>query len=366
MRKTQLTLALMLLLGLSLFSSCKNDNKVKPEADFATLQQNALNDFVDVLAMPLYADFEQKASDLKAAVHQLADSPTLANQLAARQAWKDTRTLWEQGEGFLIGPVEDDNYDPYLDTWPTDFHAMENLLNSSTPLTVQQLEGYDSTNETQLSLRGFHPLEFLLWGTSGNRDTVYTTREKEYMVALVDDIYNNVAALNQDWLVTGGNFGQEIKQAGESGSRYQSRKDALKSIASALSDICGEVGEGKMVDPFLPHPDSTQTESPYSHNSLIDFKNNIQGAYNVYLCQFNGRTGASLSDIVSANNKLLDADIKQKFVTALGTFSGFNTTFEKAIYMQPSQVQTTINSIKALKGALDNELMPYLEKYIKD
>lgn len=348
------------------FYGCKTNDNVQPKADFNTLQEQTLSDFVNQFAIPVYTQFKTAATGLQSAVHALANNPTAANQQAARDAWKSVRAIWEQSEGFLIGPVEDDNYDPYMDTWPTDYNAMENLLNSSTPLTVQQLEGYDGNNEAQLTLRGFHPLEFLLWGTSGNRDANYSQREKEYMVALADDIFNNVSALDSSWAPSGGNFGQEIINAGKSGSRYTSRKDALKAIAAALSDICGEVGEGKMLTPFLPQPDSTQTESPYSHNSLIDFENNIRGAYNVYRCSYNGQSGTSLSDIVATNNKTLDATIKQKFTAAINSFSGITTTFERAIYTQPSQVQNTINAINSLKETVDDQLQTYLDQYIKD
>lgn len=366
MKKKILILSLGLAMASTGFYSCKSDNSVQPQTDFDTLQQQALNSFVTDFALPVYTQFKVEATTLKNVVHALASNPTVANQLAARTAWKNVRSVWEQSEGFLIGPVEDDNYDPYMDTWPTDYNAMEDLLNSSTPLTVQQLEGYDGDNEAQLTLRGFHPLEFLLWGTSGNRDVNYTLREKEYMVALADDIYNNVTALDSSWQPAAGNFGEEITNAGKSGSRYSSRKDALKAIAAALSDICGEVGEGKMMDPFLPQPDSTQTESPYSHNSLIDFKNNITGAFNVYRCSFDGKSGTSLSDLVAANNKTLDATIQQKFTVAINSFSGFTTTFESAIYTQSSQVQNTINAINSLKETLDDQLTPYLDQYIKD
>ncbi|HET8573773.1 MAG TPA: imelysin family protein [Edaphocola sp.] len=354
-------------LGLSVavtgFYSCDKNDETKPQTDFVTLQQNTLNDFVDIVAIPGYARFTQEATALKIAVHALAASPTVANQTAARNAWKAVREIWEHSEGFLIGPVEDNNYDPYMDTWPTDVNSMEALLNGSTPLTVQQLEGYDNADDAaQLALRGFHPLEFLLW----QPDVNYDSREIDYMTALADDIYNNVVALQDSWSPSAGNFGQELKNAGQSGSRYTSKKDALLAIAGALTDICGEVGEGKMVDPFLPQPDSANTESPYSHNSLIDFQNNIRGAYDVYRCQFAGQSGISLSDLVAANNKTLDARIKQQFQAAINSFSGFNTTFEQAIYTQSSQVQNTIDAIQSLEETLNTDLTQYLQQYIKN
>jgi len=363
---TALALGTIILTG-SLIGCTKKDNNDKPSTDFETMQANALNDFVNIVGNPVYAQFKLEAGHLKEAVHTLAGNPTVANQTAAKNAWRAVRVTWEQSEGFLIGPVEDDNYDPYMDTWPTDHNAMQALLNSSTPLTVEQLEGYDNPdNETQLTLRGFHPLEFLLWGASGNRDANYTQREKEYMTALADDIYNNVSNLQQSWLPSGGDFAREITDAGQSNSRYTSKKDILKALASVLSDICSEVGESKMLNPYAPQPDSTITESPYSHNSIIDFRNNIIGAYQVYTCSYNDQKGTSLSDIVAANNKTLDAEIKQKFTTALNSFDGITTTYEQAVYTQRSQIQNTLNALAALKETLDNKLIPYFDQYIKD
>lgn len=363
MKKHFLIAALGLSVAVTGFYSCDKNNDTDPQTDFVTLQQNTLSDFVDIVAIPGYDKFTLEATTLKTAVHTLAANPTVANQTAARNAWKAIREIWEHSEGFLIGPVEDNNYDPYMDTWPTDVNSMENLLNGGTPLTVQQLEGYDNADDAaQLALRGFHPLEFLLW----QPDVNYNSREIDYMTALADDIYNNVVALQASWAPASGNFGQELKNAGQSGSRYTSKKDALLAIAGALTDICGEVGEGKMVDPFLPQPDSANTESPYSHNSLIDFQNNIQGAYDVYMCKFDGKTGSSLSDLVAANNKTLDAKIKQQFQTAINSFGGFNTTFEQAIYTQSSQVQNTINAIQSLETTLSTDLTQYLQQYIKD
>src|SRR5690606_29035989 len=130
---------------------------------------------------------------------------------------------------------------------------------------------------------------------------------------------------------------------------------------AGLIVICGEVGDEKMFAPFSPFPDSTITESPYAHNSLSDFRNNIQGALNVYKCTFNNNTGKSISDLVAVNNKILDSDIKSKFAVVLSTFDGLgNTTFEQAIYTKRSQVQNILNAITALKESLENELNPHI------
>lgn len=360
--------ALLALSGAALFTAtltgCKSDSEPEPQVDFNQLKTQVLTDFVSVVGNPLYAEFKAKATALDAAVQTLAGSPTQANLETARTAWKAVRVIWEQSEGFLIGPVDYDNYDPYMDTWPTDHNAMESLLAGSQTLDVNFLAGLDDPeSETELTLRGFHPLEYLLWDVDGNRQASdFTAREKEYMVALAADVLNNVTHLQSN-----GNtfFTNELMKPATTGSRYESKHDALEALANALIDICSEVGEGKMEKPFNPG-DSTITESPYSHNSIVDFKNNIIGARNVYLCNYGNNTGKSLSDLVKVNNAALDQEIKQKFDIAINSFDGITTTFEQAIYNQRNQVQITLAALASLKGSIDGKLVPYIQQYVKD
>ncbi len=357
----KITLGLALITGL--YSCSKdNDDDNSTQLSFTELEGKVLNDFTTTVGTPLYGDFKTNAENLKNAVQTLVDNPTTANQTAAQEAWRTVRVQWEQSEGYLIGPVEDDNYDPFMDTWPTDHNAMDSLLNSSTALTLDMLSGYDDPdNESQMTLRGFHPLEYLLW----KGDINYTDREKEYMTVLAADILNNVTGLNNSWPA----FVTELTNPGTTESRYETKSDALQALANGLIDICSEVGDSKMYEPFKgkAQPDSTITESPYSHNSIADFKNNILGAQQVYICSYNGNTGKSLSDLVAANNKTLDNTIKTQFQAVLNAFDGLNnTTFEKAIYDNPNAVQNVLDALGTLKTTLDGQLIPYIQTYVKD
>ena len=71
-----------------------------------------------------------------------------------------------------------------------------------------------------------------------------------------------------------------------------------------------------MKEPFDAY-DSTITESPYSSNTLIDFKNNIIGLQNVYM-GLNG--GKGLHDLVAAKQSALDQQIQTKISAALISF----------------------------------------------
>ena len=61
---------------------------------------------------------------------------TDANLTAAQTSWKNLRNVWEQCEGYLFGPVEDNEYDPQMDTWPTDANEFDSLLSSNNALGV--------------------------------------------------------------------------------------------------------------------------------------------------------------------------------------------------------------------------------------
>ncbi|MDE1190620.1 MAG: imelysin family protein [Arachidicoccus sp.] len=351
MKKKILFITAIAIIGLS---SCSKDDNSSNE-NISDVSTQALKDFVNVLGEPLYADFVTKATALNDAVVALVANPTAANQTAAQNAWVATRVIWEQSEGFLIGPVEDDNYDPNMDTWPTDKNSIDSMLNKNPNMDDSFLDNVDD------ALKGFHPLEYYLWDF---KPETYTDAQKNYMTALAANILDNTKALEASW--TTGGYGNEIINAGQSSSSFTSKENALETIANSLIDICSEVGESKMPEPFNAQ-DSTLTESPYSHNSVADFKNNIQGAFNSYKCSYNGTTGKSLSDIVQINNKSLDNKIRQAFTNAISSFSALdNTTFELAIYNSRSAVQNIIDQIETLQTLLSNELIPYVQQYIKD
>ena len=352
---------------LGLTSCSKNDSNSAVTMTIEEAAPKALTDFVNVLGEPLYADFVIKASALNDAVIRLATNPSVENQTAAQQAWINTRVVWEQSEGFLLGPVEDDNYDPYMDTWPTDVNQMKDLLNGTSDIATLLATPTAETDEgTEYALRGFHPLEYLLWDLDPSK---YTQRDSAYMTALSKDILTQTQNLQNSWTKSGG-YANELMNPGASGSRYTSKEEALEDIALQLIAICDEVGDSKIPKPFgtsKATADSTQTESPYSHNSITDFKNNIQGAYNSYTCSYNNTSGTSLSTIVSINNGSLDIKIKTAFSNAINSFKALDgVTFEKAIYDNRPAVQGVIDNINALRTILNEELIPYIQTYVKD
>ena len=342
----------------TLFTAChKASQSPGDTTDFTTTEKQVLTDFTNNVALAGYLKLSVAASSLNASIQTLESTPTEANLQATRDNWKSMRETWEQCEGFLFGPVEDNDYDPNMDTWPTDYTQMDSLLASTNPLEVSDIQNLT------LSLRGYHPIEYIIFGDHGSRKAAdITARQKKYMISLSADLANTCNALYLSWSSAPVNFAQQVITAGSGSTKYTTRLDVYTALANGLIDICDEVGGGKMKEPF-DAKDPQLVESPYSGNSLVDFKNNIIGAQNVYL-GLNG--GKGISAIVAAKNKSLDNKLQGLFTAAINSFTNISVTYEQAIISQRVQSQQTMDAVNALKDALESELVPYIQANIKD
>jgi len=345
-----------------LFAACKKKDPepTAPAVTFTEMEQTVLNDFSSKVAVAGYSDLQTKADALYTALNNLNTSTTDANLTTARTAWKDLRTTWEQCEGFLFGPVEDNDYDPNMDTWPTDYHQMDSLLASSNSLALSDIEA------ATLSLRGFHPIEYIIFGVGGSRTAAdITARQKTYMISLATDLKNTCHALYDSW--TGaGNFADKVTKAGNGSDKYAHRQEVYLAIIGGMADICGEVGEGKMLEPFgtsVATADSNIVESPYSGNSAIDFKNNIIGLKNVYMGKSDGK---GLSYLVASKNIELDNRIQSQINAAINSFDNITVPYGQAIYTQRTQVQNTMTALGTLKATLEGDLKTFVQQYITD
>lgn len=339
------------------YSCNKADKVTNDDTDFKTTEQTVLTDFTNNAALGGYLKLSVAAGSLNTAIQTLNTTTTDANLQASREAWKSMRQTWEQCESFLFGPVEDNDYDPNMDTWPTDYTQMDSLLASNNALEVSDVQNLT------LSLRGYHPIEYIIFGDHGSRTAAQiTAAQKKYMVALSTDLLNTCNALYLSWSSAPENFAQKVITAGNGSSKYSSRQEVYLALAGGLIDICEEVGESKMKEPFDAR-DPAIVESPYSGNSTTDFKNNITGIRNVYM-GLNG--GKGLKDIVAAKNKSLDNTLQTQINAAISSFDNITVNYEQAIISQRVQVQQTMNALATLKETLENELVPFIKANILD
>jgi predicted lipoprotein len=357
-----------ILFSLVLGSCSKSSDSGSNSESFKQIESDVISDFVNKTGLPQYDSLVAAGKALNTAVTNLNSSTTDANLAIAQANWRYMRTVWERCEGFLIGPVEAYDYDPNSDTWPTDYHQMDSLLGSGNSLTESDIQNLPQT------LRGYHPIEYLIFGEGGTRTaSQLDTRKLQYLVSLSSDLLNNdVAPLQSSWTSSPANFSQAILTAGSGSATYTSRQAFFLDIVgdNGMAGICNEVGEqdedGKMYNPYI-NKDSSLTESPYSGNSLADFKNNIIGLQQVYM-GLNG--GKGLKDLVAARNAQLDNNIQTAIASAVSSFdniSGSNGEhYEEAIFDRRTQIQQTITQLNSLQSLLASDLTNFIKTYVQD
>jgi putative iron-regulated protein len=357
MKKVSMLLAATALLAVS---SCNKKDDVTSEEDFQTMKTTVLKDFTNNIALNNYSDLNKAAQSLYTSLNALNADASEANLEQARKDWKSMRAIWEQAEGFLFGPVEDNNYDPNMDTWPTDFSQMDSLLASSNALTPADI------STMPLSLRGYHPIEYIIFGADGKRSAAsITARQKTYMLSLATDLKQTCQSLYTEWSAAPTNYALEVTSAGNGSKIYAKKNEVYIALVDGMAGICEEVGTGKMAEPYTAK-DSAIVESPYSGTSMIDFKNNIIGLQNVYMGRYGSHSGKGIHDLVAAKNKSLDNTIQTQIAAAISSFDNVTVSFEQAIFTQRVQVKNVMDALATLQSTLEDDLKPFVVEFITE
>lgn len=343
------------------FSACKKSKKTEEETlaptDNSSLKKDVLSDVASNVIYGTYTDMAAKANNLYSSCVNFSNTSNATNLATAQQAWKDVRSAWEQSEGFLFGPVSVDNIDPRIDTWPVDFQRLDSVLATSNVFTATYVDGLEE------SLKGFHPIEYLLFGNGGSKTAAqFTTKEKEFLIALADNVKTLCNNAKNAWSTSqSGNYTSEYVNAGNGGI-YPTQRAAYEETIDAMAGICDEVANGKIAEPFNAE-DASLEESPFAQNSLVDFTNNMKSVQNVYLGKYIV-DGRGLEDLIKANNIAMDGAIKTKISAAITSLNNITVPFGTAIQTsggQRTQVQNAINAINDLKTYLQGDVKTYLQ-----
>ncbi len=319
-------------------------------------------DFADEVVVPTYELLASRAVALETSVAALAAAPDEAKLTAARAAWIATRSPWEQSEGFLFGPVDTFGIDPALDTWPLSETDLTAVIESSDTLTAAYVSNLPD------SQKGFHAMEYLLFGDSGARTAAsFSARELEYLHAIAGDFVTLTARLATSWSQGEGGiaaYRDLFATAGKAGnSAYPSLSSAVQEIVNGMAGICDEVANGKIADPF-DNKDPLLEESQFSHNSLLDFQDNMRSVENAYLGRVPaaGTTGRGLSEWVAARNPTLDATIKTQITAAITAIGAIPGPFSEAILDESaaSSILAAQAAIRTLQDTLEGDLSDLL------
>ncbi len=342
-------------MGVLCLSACSDSNVDTP--DEMTQKEQTLKaitiDYVENNVRKTYAAMADASIELLSLCETMqakhtAGTLATADIQAAGEAWKRARKSWELSEAFLFGPAANHNIDPHIDSWPLDKAAMDNLLTQ-----IRNGNKWSLENNGGYGLIGFHSIEYMLFelsadgNTSQVHSTNYTPEEMEYLVAVATDLCQQCVCLEACWAGTeyislekqqilqdadldyGENYGWEMMNAGQAGSRFKTYQEAVEEIIQGCIDIADEVGNTKIGRPHIGSSDADKNyiESPYSLNSIEDFIDNIYSIRNSYLGT--GNASVSISAYVKSVSPETDTEVRNAINNAIAAIEVIPEPFAK-------------------------------------
>lgn len=275
--------------------------------------RKVLENLVSNVIVPTYTKLADDVEDLEKTLNGLTVATITQTQIDKACAdFKNARLNWERSEAFLGGAASDFSIDPTIDSWPLDRAELLDYFKG----------GMTAEIEDESSILGFHALEFILFRNGQNRkvselqgNDTYTNYENvsgadelKYAQQVCRLLKERCFQLQVAWegeknasrvsvvkaaglgytTANGLTYGENLALAGISGSKstFPTLQAAIAQVLSNDEGSCvaigNEVGTAKIANPFSAG-DIAYVESPYSYNSIADFRDNIRSIRNVWL-----------------------------------------------------------------------------------
>ena len=363
--------SLLLTVGVS---SCNKTDETTDEANIET-KDAIIKQYLNHTVYPTYGQLAANTETLVDDLKTLKANMTQANLEKACNSFLEARHWWEMSEAFLYGAASDFGIDPHIDSWPLDETEFNRLMNN--PEMLEDLDTEDGATVARErlgnALLGFHGLEYVLFRDGQARPVSEINNDMMiYAVAVAGDLRNSCFQLEVSWdgnapqahqdlmeelefnttLANGNTYGENMTLAGQAGSTYSTRTQALQAILDGCIDISDEVGTSKIGKPFSGE-DPTYVESPYSQKSIRDFYDNITSIMNAYMGGVEGERDSDLSvhNFVKDINADLDARVVNAINDALERINNMAAPFVSH-YSDPSAGEA-MDACQKLSDVLD-------------
>ncbi|WP_170763772.1 imelysin family protein [Ruegeria lacuscaerulensis] len=338
----------------------------------APSKTDVLNTYANI-AEAKFDDSLIAAKSLQAAVNALIAEPSDATLNAARAAWVAARVPYQQTEVYRFGNAIVDDWEGKVNAWPLDeglidyvdaayggptdeneFAALNVIANSSFELSGETIDASEITPELLGETlheadgieanvaTGYHAIEFLLWGQdmnghgagAGNRPwTDYAQgddctnsncdRRAQYLSAATELLVSDLEWMANQW-----------KQGGEARAVLTADETAgVSAILTGMGSLSYGEQAGERMRLGLMLNDPEEEHDCFSDNTHNSHYYDGLGVQNVYLGSYtriDGTpvSGASLSDLVTATDPSLDAEMKVKLANTMQALGRLKSTAE--------------------------------------
>ena len=277
------------------------------------------------------------------------------------------RANYELSEAFLFGAASDFGIDPHIDSWPLSLVDLrQGLTNTAAIEALRVDDGTYANVALPTSCLGFHGIEYVLFRDGqvrsstnqsinqpdANLNNLSGKLEITYAAAVAGDLRNSCVQMEVAWVpnasaehkelveslgvpyqFNGRTYGENMLMAGQLGSSYTSWLGVLKDIVIAgCQNIANEVYDvkiGKPIGSSSEETDPDYIESPYSYNSIQDFKNNLISIENSLLGGREGQRDESKSvyAYLQKRNPEMAANLKTKLQNAINKVEAMDYPF---------------------------------------
>ena len=339
--KKSLRISALLTLGALALVSCNGKEDLEVLSKEESALKSVVEQYVPNVIYDIYGNLADKTEDLWKQLVALRDAGSLSQTDIdkACATFLEAREYWEKSEAFLFGAATAFGIDPHIDSWPLDKDKLALSLSNAEVIAHLLSEGAGAADEVGAASLGFHGIEFILFRDGKNRtaaalqgdetDASFAGRkvsghnELIFASAVAEDLYNSCAQLQVSWnpnapksrrdliedlelncTVEGSDmtFGENLLGAAAAGSTYATWQEAAaKSILNGSASIADEVANTKIGTAHYVNSadyDADYIESPYSHRSYYDFRDNILSIqYSLYGAA--GATTAGSKSLIS-------------------------------------------------------------------
>ena len=406
-------------------SDDEKDNTVDVTKEQNDAIEALTKQYLSDVVYPTYGDLANESENLfnkiSALKTKLKSNATVSQSEidAICTSYKNARNYWEQSEAFLYGAASDFEIDPHIDTWPLDVPTLgEDLTDDA---KIQKLDAADGIEYARTSLTaenlGFHGIEFIFFRDGKNRSAAFFNNdEKEtdsditakgdvtaqqeviFATAVAGDLRDKCFQLEVAWnanasaahktrvaecaksssdfatkvVKNGLTYGENLTAVNAGTSTYNSWKKVVEEIlVGGCSNICAEVADQKMGQAYRAatgtgdaEDDPNYIESPYSHNSFVDFYGNIMSIQNALYNNVEGSaaTNSSVMAYLKKYNATEAAALQAKLTAALDALKACQNSGKSFVEAPGAAcVKAAMDAISALDDEL-NEAADWILK----
>ena len=288
---------------------------------------------------------------LQTAIKAFSLAPSAAGLDACRTAWLAAREAYSPTEvyRFVGGPIDAEpaNLEVKINGWPLDEQWLDYTRDTPASGIINAVQEYPAFTGVLLAelnekggekniATGFHALEFLLWGQDGNPTgpgarpftdfvaggtAAQQERRRAYLVAAVDLLVEQLAAVRHQWAPTGTYRAAFIADPAT----------GLKQALTGAIMLAGDELSGERLAVAYETQDQEEEQSCFSDNTHRDTIRNIEGVRRVWLGHFDQRVGPGLQEVVAAKNPEVASRTTARIEAAFAAAKSIPVPFDQAI-----------------------------------